>query len=339
MDPKQITEWAFRLLLSYGELSKEREFTPETLDLVAQRIQRIRAGLAPEIEFMAAVNWLSNVVVIHRLDQTPMPHYCNTEEVQQPDLLAIVRYEGRLVPVLIEVKTKDDSKLVWREDYLRGLLRYADIVQMPLLVAWKRWHVWALFEVSHFQKKVDAHHVDFNTAMRQTLMGTLFGDALVNVHERFQMFIDAVTDEALPPDDALIPGARFRFTIQDAGFMIDKKKVKVSKELSWIFHLAAAKDEVLRTGEHSIRMEFTPDSNSVFSLSHLWFEVATSGLKEQEPDWEEILRKPLPISIGDVRRELSEGMESGIVSHVAIIAPNTMPNFLTALNLTGGSGG
>src|SRR5262245_30339682 len=99
MDPKLITEWAFRLLQNHNELSKEDDLTPEALELVAKRIQRIRAGLAPEIEFMASVNWLSNVVAIHRLDQTPLPRYCDGDKIQQPDLLAVVQYEHKLIPV------------------------------------------------------------------------------------------------------------------------------------------------------------------------------------------------------------------------------------------------
>lgn len=328
MDPQLITEWAFRLLQNHNELSKEDELTPEVLELVAKRIQRIRAGLAPEIGFMASVNWLSNVVAIHRLDQTPLPRYYDGDEIEPPDLLAVVQYQHKLIPVLIEVKTTNDKQLVWREDYLHKFQRYAEIVQMPLLVAWKRWHIWSLFEANHFQKKVSAYHIDFNTAMRQTLMGILFGDALVNLHERFQMFIDAVTEETIPDHHDFIPESGYRMTIKNAGFMIDKKEVKVSRELSWIFHLGAVKDEISRTGDHSIRIEFAPDNNNAFSLSHLWYKVATFGAKDKEPDWEQIMRKPLSISIGDVRRELSTGMETGIVQHVATISPNTVPDFL-----------
>ena len=319
MDSTKITELAYRLLFGYSEASKYFDLTPETIDRISKRIQRIRAGLAPEMEFMAAVNWLSSVVCIHRLDQTPLPRYFDGYDVQQPDLLAIVHHKDRLLPLLIEVKTKNDKKLVWREDYLQKLQRYAEIVNMPFLVAWKRWHIWTLVDARHFQKRVSAYHLDFNTAMRQTLMSELFGDVLVNVNERFQMFVDAESEETLPQFAEMVPGQKYKITIKNAGFMVDKKQVKVSKELSWIFHVAAIKDEYIRTGQNSVRIEFTPDNNNVFSLSHLWYKVATSGLKDKEPDWEEILRKPLEVTAADVRKELDAGIDAGIIQHVASI--------------------
>jgi Holliday junction resolvase len=328
MDSNKITELAYRLLFCYSEVSKHFDLTSETIDHLSKRIQRIRAGLAPEMEFMAAVNWLSRVVGIHRLDQTPLPRYFDGYDVQQPDLLAIVHHKDRLLPVLIEVKTKNDKKLVWKEDYLQRFQRYAEIVNMPFLVAWKRWHIWSLVDAQHFEKKVSAYHLDFNTAMRQTLMSTLFGDLLVNVNERFQMFVDTESEETLPQFADMVPDMRYKMTIKNAGFMIDKKPVKVSKELSWIFHLAAVKDEFIRTGPSSVRIEFTPDSNNAFSLSHLWYSVATSGLKDKEPDWEEIMRNRLAIDAADVRRELNAGLEAGIIQHAASIVPNTMPDFL-----------
>jgi Holliday junction resolvase len=333
MDSTKITELAYRLLFGYGEVSKHFDLTPETIGQLSKRIQRIRAGLAPEMEFMAAINWLSRVVIIHRLDQTPLPRYFDGYDVQQPDLLAIVHHKDRLLPVLIEVKTKNDNKLVWKEDYLQKFQRYAELVNMPFLVAWKRWHVWSLVDARHFEKKVSAYHLDFNTAMRQTLMSTLFGDVLVNVKECFQMFVDAKSEETLPQFADMAPNVRYKMTIKNAGFMIDKKPVKVSKELSWIFHLAAVKDEFIRTGPRSVRIEFTPDSNNVFSLSHLWYSVATAGLKGKEPDWEEIVRNRLAIDAADVRKELNAGIDAGIIQLAASIVPNTMPDFLGSADL------
>jgi hypothetical protein len=132
MDRTQITNLAYRLLLRHQEISKEQELTPETIEKIAERIQRIQAGLAPEMEFMAAINWLGRVVSVQRLDQTPLPRYVESGDIEVPDLIAIVQIDGKTFPVLIEVKTKSDKKLVWTESYLQGLKRYAKILQMPL---------------------------------------------------------------------------------------------------------------------------------------------------------------------------------------------------------------
>jgi len=44
-------------------------------------------------------------------------------------------------------------------------------------------------------------------------MGVLFGDLLVNVHERFQLFVDCRADQPLPPLPDLIPERECRMVI------------------------------------------------------------------------------------------------------------------------------
>lgn len=332
MDSKQLTEIAFRILQNYDEASKETSLDDEALERLTERVQRIRSGIAPEKEFIAAVNWLGNAVSVHQLDQTPQPLYCKVEEVRVPDLLAIVLYQGYVVPVLIEVKTTEDDKLIWREDYLRALQRYAEAVRMPLLVAWKRARLWVLTDVRHFVKRVSAFHLDFNTAMRQTLMGELFGDIFITISERVKFFIDAAVEQELPPDQSvLIPEGGYTMTIKAAGFMVDEKIVNLPKELFWAFATSASRDEVTRIGAQEVRIQFLPLPDSMFSLTHLWQQVALFGNKEAEPNWEEIMRKTLHITAQQVRQELKEGIQEGVVQYVFDVKPNTMPDFLSRL--------
>jgi Holliday junction resolvase len=338
MDAKQITETAFRLLQHYGEVSKVESLDPETLERLTQRVQRIRAGLAPEKELIAAVNWLSNVVAIHQLDQTPQPAYCKFNEMRIPDLLAIALYEGHLIPILIEVKTTDDDKLIWREDYLQALERYAEAVRMPLLVAWKHQRIWVLTEVRHFAKRVSAYHLDFNTAMRESLMGELFGDLMIKISDNVRFFVDAKVAEELPPDrNVIIPEGGYTLTITAAGFMVDDNIVNLPKELFWAFIASATRDEVIRIGEQEVRIQFLPLPDSIFSLTDLWRLVALFGNKEAEPNWEEITRKPLTLTASKVRQELREGIPKGVVQYVFEVQPNTMPEFLYSLKANASS--
>src|SRR5436305_7192733 len=166
MNPNEITELAFRVEETYNIALRQQNLTPESLEEVARRMQQIRAGLAPEREFVAAVNWLSHVSTIHRLGQTPLPTYNGKRSLRIPDVLAIVRYSGHLVPVLIEVKATKEDVLVWSEEYLQSLQRYASAVKLPLLIAWKYLHIWALTEVRQFKNQKTAYHLDCNTAMR-----------------------------------------------------------------------------------------------------------------------------------------------------------------------------
>ena len=75
-DPR-ITELAFRVLPVARELARELGYgTPveaEVVTAVSKRIKGLETGLAPELEFVAAVNWLGQTPAINRIDQTPLP--------------------------------------------------------------------------------------------------------------------------------------------------------------------------------------------------------------------------------------------------------------------------
>jgi len=330
---KQLTEIAFRILPSYVELLKQKTLDPDTLDAVTTRIRQIYAGLAPEKEFAAAVNWMSNVVAIHSLDQTPIPNYSGAEKFQVPDLLAIVKYKGHLLPALIEVKKRNDDALKWREDYVQSLKRYADALRMPLLVAWNFANVWTLTDIRHFEKKVTDYHLDFNTALRENLMGEIFGDLMIRLTERVKFFVDANVAEKLPDDlRALVPEGKYRMTITGAGFTVDDKKINLSTALFWAFNTAATRNEVKRLGVQKIRIEHVPLADNMFSLTYLWQSLATPIEGENvEVDWDAVMREPLSITGSEVRRELREGISKGVVKYVLEQVPHTMPDFLSAL--------
>jgi Holliday junction resolvase len=333
IDHKQITELAFRLEQAYSVVLKQQSLDPGTIETLTQRLQEIRAGLAPEMEFVAAVNWLSHVVAIHRLDQTPQPNYCKSDKFRTPDVLAIVRYKGHLFPVLIEVKNSKESKLEWTKGYLQSLQRYANAVNSPLLVAWKYHHVWALTDIRHFQKKKTAYHLDISTAMKQTLMGVLFDDSFVAVSDRLKLFIDAEVAEPLPADSELhIPAGGYTMTIKAAGFMFDGQITKLEKELFWAFNASPSRTEAKRLGGQIVRIEFIPEDGSMFSLTHLWQIVALLGHDKSNPDWETIMREPVKIHADALRRALSEQVPR--MTWVFHVQPNTMPDFLSALDKT-----
>src|SRR5260370_22533159 len=99
MDSKKITEVAFRLFGTYFEIYKQHSLDPEALDRITKRIRRLRAGLDPEMEFVAAVNWLSRALVVHRLDQIPMPKCHTPDGVKIPDIIAVPISKGIVFPV------------------------------------------------------------------------------------------------------------------------------------------------------------------------------------------------------------------------------------------------
>src|SRR6185295_1227746 len=106
-----------------------------------------------EDHFMLLLNWLGRCHLVHRLDQLQLPPR-KASAYRVPDLFADFFYEGGDTPVLIEVKKTHKDKVKWTEKYLYALKQYAELVQLPLLVAvqWQDGGLWTLNDISLFQK-------------------------------------------------------------------------------------------------------------------------------------------------------------------------------------------
>lgn len=335
-DPK-VLEAAFRLLPAAQELARklssgEQQSDAELATAVSQRLKEITNGLSPELEFIAAVNWLGRTLTINRLDQTPVPR-CNasTEDVKVPDLLCMALIEGRTLPCLIEVKRVWGDKIVWTEKYLSALRLYAEKLDLPLLVAWKRGHIWTLTDSRHFTRKVTAYHLDWGQALRENLMSSIFGDLLVMLTDRISFYMDAdvETDKPLPQPPRIMEPGQHTMTIKGAGFLLDGNPINLSNELNWVVMRADMRNEVKVTGEKSIRMAYTPEPDTMFSLTDLALMFLLWNEKEDEPDWDRVVREPVPISSENVRAALNSGIQAGVIQYVIQQTPGTVPDFLS----------
>jgi len=103
----------------------------------------------------------------------------STVAFRVPDLLALFDYEGRVVPVLIEVKATNRISRAKLNPVLSlkpSLAEYAKRLRLPLLVAWRCVGHWLLFDISHTKRAETSLKIDFETAARQNLLGLLAGD-------------------------------------------------------------------------------------------------------------------------------------------------------------------
>ena len=142
---------------------------------IAARVWRLNLGLPREDEFSVVSTWLGRCDLIHKLDQKQTPTK-SRDTFQVPDLLAVFRHENRSVPVLVEVKSSKENTLSFRPDYLLRLQNYAALVRLPVLIAWKHFGLWILFDISHLQKSQKNFNISFQSAMRENLLGILAGD-------------------------------------------------------------------------------------------------------------------------------------------------------------------
>lgn len=71
--------------------------------------------------------------------------------------------------MLIEVKSKTANKLTFRADDLRKLQSYADLLGMPLLIAWRYRSLWVLFEARHLKRTNKNYAIAFTEAIKENL--------------------------------------------------------------------------------------------------------------------------------------------------------------------------
>jgi Holliday junction resolvase len=332
-DPR-ITDLAFKVLPAAKEIARELATQgvaeADVLSLVSQRIKTLESGLSPEMEFIAVVNWLGRTRAISRIDQTPMPR-CNdfVPELKVPDIICLTSLYETTLSLVIEVKRSDDDKLVWTEKYITGLRRYAEVNRAPLLVAWKHHHVWTLTDVRHFEKRVTSYHLSLKKALAENLMSIIFGDCLVMFTQRISFYLDGEIKGVslpLPQPPKLIPPGDHTIAILGAGFLLDDKVIDLPNELSWLFFRAPDENVVKVTGEKTVRVHYTPTPDTVFSLTDFALMLLLWAEPEQ-PDWDNVVRKEIPISAAKTRQALRNGINLGVVRYVLEQMPVTQPAY------------
>jgi hypothetical protein len=142
---------------------------------LAERVRRLQIGLPAEDEFSVLVTWLGRCKLVHKLDQIQTPA-SSREHWRIPDLFTLFEYKGNHVPALIEVKTSIEAELSWTPAYRDALVAYADLLNLPLLIAWRFHSFWTLFGIEHFAPKPTNYKIEFKDAMMSSLMSELAGD-------------------------------------------------------------------------------------------------------------------------------------------------------------------
>src|SRR5712692_8532331 len=213
MTPEEISKLAFLL---YPHIVRSKPDTTSTESL-AQRIEGMQAGLQPEDEFAATVGWLGNCAAIHRIDQTPMPLPALGDKIQAPDFIAFPVVCGRPFPVLIEVKSHHGAHLDWSEKYLNSQRRFAECLNVPLLVAWKCGALWFLVDHRHFEKNVTANRLTFRKAIGEDLYCVLFRNLRIQMNPKLQFILDMeIIDEMAGDKDTLLPEGSLQMKIGHA---------------------------------------------------------------------------------------------------------------------------
>ena len=327
MTPKEISELAF-LLYPHVVRSKPDITSAESL---AERIKGMQHGLQPEDEFAATVDWLGNCAAIHRIDQTPMAHPASTEKMRAPDFIAFPMVCGRPFPVLIEVKSHEGGYLDWSEKYLNSLRKFAECLNLPLLVAWKCGPLWCLVDHIHFEKNVTAYRLPFRKAVLQDLYCVLFRNLRIQMNPDLEFILDMkILDEVAGDKDTLLAEGPLNVEIIHAGFYSGGDEItEYEHNLSWLVYSTPDEVEFRRTGKQTCQQVFRPLTDHGFTLSNVLSTRVSITSSGESIDWHSVLREgKFTFSGREFRGLLRGAIDKGFVRYVLDIIPQTWPNFL-----------
>lgn len=295
---------------------------------IAAKVRRLERGLPAEDEFTAICAWLGRTELIHKLDQQQCPR-TSLERFQVPDLLACFATAG---PVLIEVKSKQASKLSFTPEYVGRLRAYADKLGLPLLIAWKWRGLWTLFDVRHLHQARKNFNISLSGAIRENLLGVLAGDVAYKiaagagmsfrfrkeqllssaddedaVSEQWLMRVDRVgfTTAGGQPSDSLSPDVKTLFTTWD----LAERQTHTSKYVEVTF----------QAGEEGMMFAH-------MALVHLLNWAQPRG----EPiNWRKAIRRDTVVAnLTNFAAALDAGLAQRVVHLVLHQQPVTLPDFL-----------
>ena len=337
MDRGDIARLAFLL---YPHITKTA-LDADTAESLAGKIQNLHRGLSPEDEFAAKVCWLGNCAGINRIDQTPMAVVEIQGKIRAPDFIALPVVNGAPRPVLVEVKSHHDLKLDFSEAYLASLRRFAELVELPLLVAWRCGGLWALFDHREVKQNVTGYRITLEDAMRQDLSCALFRDLRIQMNPDLELVMEMdLLDEVTGDTGEVIPEGMYSFKIRGGGFYNAGVQIpEYAPEHFSLFLASPDETELRRTGKQTFQQIFRPANEHGFNLSNvLVAQLSMMTREDADIDWHRTVTKPFPSSGAELRKSLQSAIDIGFVRYVMDIIPNDWPDFLPARDMQAEAG-
>lgn len=349
----RIAKWFRETKQLHGAEAINKSLETITIDLerlavdrstLDSKVKELELGLTPEEEFltisawMNTYTWMCTCLFIHKLEQEMYP-FSTREEYTVPDYLAVYKYKEQLFPVLIEVKaTYDAEELEFTASYYERLRNYSQLINLPLLIAWKYkdMGLWLLFELEQMQKKVSAFHINIEDAAKNDLTGILLGNIHIVVKQgtRLVMKIEKTREEIL---DSSEEGNRHTFIgiIRDS-YWVNSEGVRISSDPDnfLLFFSHCVEENTLEfDGNMATLNFFTPEDCGVIGYKLLATALKFPKLEEEtQINWMGIVRdQSWPTSYADIVKSAKAGMRTGLIQHIFYIMPAKLPDFLAPL--------
>ena len=297
---------------------------------IAARIWRLNIGLPCEDEFSLVCGWLGCCDVIHKLDQKQTPEK-SCEKFQVPDLLAVFNVKGKQVPVLIEVKSKKDKKLSFRPDYMEKLRQYSNVLNLPILKAWK-WHgLWTLFELRHMKKASRNYNINLENAMQENLLGILAGDFSYSVNSSAGLHFGLKKEELVSTEETDEGrNEQWKTVINDIYFTDGEGEVvrNLPSTVAQLFATWDLETSELHADTHITISHMASENSMLFAHMALVRLLNWQTPTEQDIHWRAMLHgSNIVKGIENFRAAIQEAIECKIVRTVINQIPLTEPEF------------
>lgn len=300
---------------------------------LAHRVARLHLGLPREDEFAVVCTWLGRCALVHKLDQREGPAPI-AGRFQIPDLLATFVVDGKEVPVLIEVKSKKSETLSFRADYHAGLKRYAALLKLPLLIAWKYHGVWTLFDIDHMKLAKSNYNVKFSKAMSEGLLGVLAGDFSYSLAHGSGIHLQLHKEQLISESkEGNTVEQQWQMRFDDVYYTdgTGTKRRDLTKGIEALFLAHELESSEDHTDTH-VTMRFTvgEDRNKFAHMSLVglldWQAPTGEGI-----NWRAAATRPKAVpGIDDFAKSVNDALQQKVVTHIFHMLPQTHPPFLNA---------
>lgn len=295
--------------------------SPDPQSVIA-RLEQLQHGLEPENKFSLILSWLGKCRLVHKLGQEQLP-LNSTDTYRIPDLLAAFDHDGKIIPVLIEVKSTA-SPVSLKPHYFR----YAELLHLPMVIAWKHATFWTLFEMHHAGLATTNHKIDFSRAMEENLLGLLAGDISYSLAPGTEMQIRM--EKLTSPDPQT---GDFEVQIEDAYFVNPAgERVAEIPGLTSLFMFWENRAEAWDEGENLVQSFVVPEPRHAEFASRTLSQIvhAFAGLKASSVNWGAIIhdKEHQAHHSGRLQALVAEGARHGVITDVLHIKPHHSPLFL-----------
>lgn len=304
---------------------------------LVEKVNQLKRGLPKEDEFTALSIWMGRCTLIHKMEQKQYPNL-SKQEYQVPDLFACYKYNGENVAVLIEVKSTKRRKLRFTNADYNRRVKYSQLTGLPILIAWhlKGWDLWCLFELSKMQKKVSAFHIDFETAIKEDLMGILLDNIIFTIKKGTKLVMQVEIEKGTEVRDGIDQTLKkFTGVVKNIEFVgVNGQRIpldsSLSKFLELIFLLVDNDVSSTEDSNYFTQTFYTTEDQTIFGYQILG--VASFGIeaiKTPQLNWLDVIKnESFRISYEDIRNAAKDGVHKGIVKYVIRNLPKPIPQFL-----------